>query len=415
MKKILIIIFSILTLSVFAQEKTVSDFKNDFEKIVKSDLTEEKLNKLFQEYPLILTPHSDNTQLFESLKGTDFNNYSMLNFKNENLYKSNIDNLLNSQNSYNRILAYLLIASTNDKSKENTLLGKIKTEKEKGNLIWSGMALLSLKTNHTDELFDFLVKNEDFGDAHMFPMYMQLDKDSIKQTAYRKINLDNNKAKVLAIQSLSKTANNFQTEKIVKDAVATWDINLKGYAIYTVKELQMGNLLELLKPLIENEKTKRISLEALANSPTQKDRKYLISLVDKNKMDEDVLEALFNSKNIDNLKLWLSIIENNPKPENYYFFAFEQPLLASDEILENLQTALKKTKDKDSLGELVRALNGRTDNASIDIMLSLLKHQSSSVRYWTALTLENNPSPTLKTKENQKLIEKGLEDGNNPD
>jgi hypothetical protein len=81
------------------------------------------------------------------LKGTDFNNYSMLNFKNENLYKSNIDNLLNSQNSYNRILAYLLVASTNDKSKENDLLVKIKTEKEKGNLIWSGMALLSLKTN----------------------------------------------------------------------------------------------------------------------------------------------------------------------------------------------------------------------------------------------------------------------------
>ncbi|AOC93940.1 hypothetical protein BB050_00798 [Flavobacterium anhuiense] len=319
MKKILIIIFSIFTLSVFAQEKTVSDFKNDFEKIVKSDLTEEKLNKLFQEYPLILTPHSDNTRLFESLKGTDFNNYSMLNFKNENLYKSNIDNLLNSQNSYNRILAYLLVASTNDKSKENDLLVKIKTEKEKGNLIWSGMALLSLKTNHTDELFDFLVKNENFGDAHMFPMYIQLDKDSIKQTAYRKLNLDNDKAKVLAIQSLSKTSNDLQTEKIVKNAVATWDINLKGYAIYTVKELQMGNLLELLKPLIENDKTKRISLEALANSPTQKDREYLISLVDKTKMDEDILEALFNSKNIDNLKLWLSIIENNTKPENYYF------------------------------------------------------------------------------------------------
>ncbi|AOC93941.1 hypothetical protein BB050_00799 [Flavobacterium anhuiense] len=80
-----------------------------------------------------------------------------------------------------------------------------------------------------------------------------------------------------------------------------------------------------------------------------------------------------------------------------------------------MQTALKNTKDTETLGELVRALNGRTDNTSIDIMLSLLKHQSSSVRYWTALTLENNPSPALKTKENQKLIKKGLEDGNNPD
>ena len=415
MKRIIILIFSITTLSTFAQQKTVSDFKKDFEKIVKTDLTEEQLNKLFQEYPLILTPHSDNTQLFESLKGTDFDEYSMLNFKNENLYKSNIDNLLNSENSYSRILAYLLIASTNDKSKELNLLEKIKTEKDKGNLIWSGMALLSLKTKHTDELFDFLVKNEDFGDAHMLPMYIQLDKDSIQQTAYRRIDSENDKAKVLAVQSLSVTPNNTKTEEIVKNAVANWDINLKGYAIYTVKELQMGNLLQLFKPLIENEKTKRISLEALANSPTKEDQEYLISLLEKNKMDKNILEALYNSKNIENLRLWLSIIGNNPKPKDYYFFVFEQPLLGSDEILESLQTTLKTSTDKDTLGELVRALNGRTDEKSIEIMLNLLKHKSSTVRYWTAHTLENNPSPTLKTKENKKLIEKGLEDGNSSD
>lgn len=413
MKKIIILIFSIITTSVFAQVKTIADFKKDFEKIVNLELTEEQLNRLFQEYPLILTPHSENTQLFESLKGTDFGEYSMLSFKNENIYKSNIDNLLNSENPYNRILAYLLIASTNDKSKELSLLEKIKTEKNKGNLIWSGMALLSLKTKHTDELFDFLVENENFGDAHMLPMHIQLDKDSIQQTAYRKIDSKNDKAKVLAVQSLSVTSNNPKTEEIVKNAVANWDINLKGYALYTIKELQMGNLLDLLKPLIDNEKTRRISLAALANSPTNEDREYLVSLLDISKMDKDILEALYNSKNIENLKLWLSIMEKNPKPKDYYFFVFEQPLLGSDEILESLHTTLENSSDKNTIGELVTALNGRTDEKSIEIMLSLLKHKSPTVRYWTAQTMENNPSPILKTREIKKLIKKGLKDGNN--
>ncbi|MBO6200531.1 MAG: hypothetical protein J6N74_02795, partial [Chryseobacterium sp.] len=304
MKKILILLLFIISLITYSQEKTISDFKKSFEKIAQSNLTEEQLNKLFTDYPLILTPHSDTTQFFQSLKGNDINEYSMLNFKDENLYKLHIDKLLNSENSYNRILGYLLVASTNDKSKENILLGKIKSETNEGNLIWSGMALLSMKTNHTDELFDFLVKNEDFGDAHMLPMYIQLNKDSLQQTAYKKISLDNDKAKVLAVQSLSVTRNNPKTEELVKNAVKNWNINIKGYAIYTLKELQVGNLLETLKPLLNDEKTRKISLEALANSPTKEDNEYLITELNNSKtLDPDILDALYKSKNIENLKL----------------------------------------------------------------------------------------------------------------
>lgn len=414
MRKTLTILLFTISLILHSQEKTISDFKKNFEKTANSNLTEEQLNKLFTDYPLILTPHSDTTQFFQSLKGNDINEYSMLNFKDDNLYKSNIDKLLNSKNSYNRILGYLLVASTNDKSKENILLGKIKSETDEGNLIWSGMALLSMKTKHTDELFDFLVKNEDFGDAHMLPLYIQLDKDSLQQTAYKKIDLANDKAKVLAVQSLSVTGNNPKTEELVKNAVNNWNINLKGYAIYTLKELQVGNLLGTLRPLLNDEKTRKISLEALANSPTKEDNEYLISELNSRKtLDLEILDALYKSKNIQNLKLWLVVIQKTPKPKDYYFFVFEQPLLSSDEILNDLQNALQNTKDKATLSELVRALKGRTDEKSIEIMLGLLKHSSSTVRYWTAETLEGNTSPNLKTKENQKLIKRGLADGNN--
>lgn len=399
----------------FAQDKSVNDFKKEFEKIVNSNLTEEQLNKLFQEYPLILSPHSDTTQLFESVKGTKFEDYSMVNFKNENLYKANIDNFLNSENSYKRILAYLLIASTNDFSKESILLEKIKTETSKGNLIWSGMALLSIKSKNTDEIFDFLIKNENFGDAHMLPMYIRLDKDSLRETAYRKINSDDDKAKVLAVQSLAVTANNSKTELIVKNSVREWDLNLKGYAIYTLKELEIGNLLETLKPLLDNKKTRKISLEALANSPTLEDQQYLKMELNKNNLDEDILDALYKSKNIENLRIWLLELQKKDIPKDYYFSVFDQPIFRQDEILPDLHNALQKINNKDILGELVRALHGKTDKKSIDLMLKLLKNKSSTVRYWTAKTLEDNPSQMLRTKENQKLLKNGLEDGNNPD
>ncbi|MEY8759500.1 HEAT repeat domain-containing protein [Chryseobacterium tongliaoense] len=416
MKKLIAIVFLTTFIFLSAQEKTVKEFRKDFENAVKTDLTEDQLNHLFQNYPLILTPHSDTTQLFSRLEGNTPNDYSMLSFKDDNLYKQNIDKLIGSDNQNKRILAYLLIASTQDQSKEQILLEKIKTENSKGTLLWSGMALLSLKTNHTDELFDFLVKNEDFGDAHMLPMYFKLNKDSLRNTAYKKIVSNDEKSKILAVQMLSMTENNPKTEQLVKDAVKNWDINLKGYAIYTLGELQMSDLLNLVQPFLNDDKTRRISLIALANSPTKADREYLISQVNNNKnFDGDAMNALFNSKNPENLKFWLNIIQEKQKPKDYYFFTYDQPLLASDEMLEPLHAALQNTKDKDVLAELVRALEKRSDDKSVNLMLALLKSPHSTVRYWTAETIKDNPNPALQSKENQKLIKKGLEDGNSVD
>lgn len=416
MKKLVTIIFLTAFTFLSAQEKTIKEFRKDFENAVNTDLTEDQLNNLFRDYPLILSPHSDMTQLFSKLEGSNPDDYSMFSFKDDNLYKQNIDRLIASENKNKRILAYLLIASTQDQSKEQILLEKIKTENDEGNLLWSGMALLSLKTNHTDELFDFLIKNEDFGDAHMLPMYFKLNKDSLRNTAYKKIASNDEKSKILAVQMLSMTENNPKTEQLVKDAVKNWDINLKGYAIYTLGELQMPGLLNLLQPFLNNEKTRRISLRALANSPTKTDREFLISQVSNNKkFNEDVMNALFNSRSPENLKLWLNIIQEKEKPKDYYFFTYDQPLLSSDEMLEPLYAALQNTKDKDVLGELVRALQNRADDKSVSLMLSLLKNPHSTVRYWTAETIKDNPNPVLRSKENQKLIKKGLEDGNSVD
>ena len=94
-----------------------------------------------------------------------------------------------------------------------------------------------------------------------------------------------------------------------------------------------------------------------------------------------------------------------------FFSVFEQPLIQSDNILPELQTALQNIKGPEILGELVRALRGRSDDKSVDIMIQFLSNESSTVRYWTAKTLEDNVSPKAKTPQIKELINKGLKDG----
>ena len=413
MKYLLIISFLLLSLSSFGQEeKLKASFINEFKSLINKNLSERDLNEIFKKYDVILTPHSDITQLTANLKGNKLSVYPLADFKEQRLYLNNINQLLNSQNSNKRILAYLVIAASGDTTKNNILLKKIKTEKAKGNLLWSGMALLYLRCDHTTALFDFLVKNEDFGDAHMLPLYIKLNKDSLQQTAYNRINSENIKAKILAAQVLSVTPLTTQTEELLKQAVKNWSINIKGYAIYSVKELQIGNLLELFKPLLDSSKTRSIALQALANSPTDADRNYIYELVNKQQdtIPKDLLDCLFKSKKEQNVQYWLKLLYTKPISTSYVFFVFEQPLLQNNNTLSYLQDALMSIKSPAIQAELVRALEGRTDDISINIMIGFLNSSDSTVRYWTARALKNNLSEKVKASNVQTLIDKNLKE-----
>lgn len=307
--------------------QSLEDFKTDFKKALDDNFSEKELNNMFRIHSNFLTPHSDVTQLMSSIKGEQIDPYPLTQFKNDPLYTDNIEKLITSQNKNQRILAYLVIAGAGDKSFENTLLKKIKKETDKGCLLWSGMALLYLNTSHTTPLFDFLVENETFGDAHMLPLYMRLNKDSLQQTAYLKINSDKPIAKILAVQLLAFTPVSPKSEALIKTAVKEWDFNTKGYAIFSLKELQIGNLLELLKPLLDSSKTRTISLEALANSPTETDKQYLIELVNKqDSVPEELLDCFYQSKNIDNLKILVETIVYQTNPRRLLFCSFQTTL-----------------------------------------------------------------------------------------
>lgn len=396
-KYILILVTFLISIVTFGQN--IDDFKRDFIKATETEFGESELNEMFRTYSNLLTPHSDITQLTASLKNERIVQYPLSELKKTDDYKNNIPTLLNSDNPNQRLLSYLVIAGAGDKNFEKVLLKKLKTEKTKGNLIWSGMALMYLQTNHTTPLFDFLIENENFGDSHMIPMYFQLNKDSLQNTAYNRINSTNLKAKVLSAQLLSKTGKNEKTEKLLLDAVKNWDYNIKGYAIYSVKELEMGNLKETFIPLLDSTQTRSIAIEALANSPTKEDVDYLKQLANSQEtVDKDVLNGFLESKNPESVKYWLELVSNREIPEKYYFNTLRKPLLFSDELLNDVQTTLKTTKHLTIQKELIRVLENREDSVSEEIFLNYMDNEDSSVRYWTVDALKNTKSKKVIAK-----------------
>lgn len=387
MKKIILsmILTTFFSIALFGQN--IEDFEKDFINATKTEFTEADLDKMYESYSVFLEPYYDMMELMEN--DEQIVEYPLSKFKETASYKNNINILFNSKNDNQRLLSYLVIAGAGDKKFEKKLLERLKTEKSEGNVIWAGMTLMLLKSKQTTALFDFLVEYEDFGDAHMLPLFIQLDKESLQKTAYDRINSKNVKAKILAAQILSVTGNNKKTEKLLRDAVKNWDYSIKGYAIYSIKELRIGNLKNDFIPLLDNPQTRSIAIQALANSPTKEDVDFVNQLLDnKGPVSEELLDGYYESKNIENIKVWLHLVSTREIPENYFFSVNEQPLLFSDELLKDVQKALKTTKHIQIQKYLISVLKGRNDQKSMDIIFTYLDSKDSSVRYWTVDALK---------------------------
>lgn len=387
MKKIILLMILTTFFSIALFGQNIEDFEKDFINATKTEFTEADLDKMYESYSVFLEPYYDMMELMEN--DEQIVEYPLSKFKETASYKNNINILFNSKNDNQRLLSYLVIAGAGDKKFEKKLLERLKTEKSEGNVIWAGMTLMLLKSKQTTALFDFLVEYEDFGDAHMLPLFIQLDKESLQKTAYDRINSKNVKAKILAAQILSITGKNNKTEKLLRDAVKNWDYSIKGYAIYSIKELRIGNLKNDFIPLLDNPQTRSIAIQALANSPTKEDVDFVNQLLDnKGPVSEELLDGYYESKNIENVKLWLHLVSTREIPENYFFSVNEQPLLFSDELLKDVQKALKTTKHIQIQKYLISVLKGRNDQESMDIIFTYLDSKDSSVRYWTVYALK---------------------------
>jgi hypothetical protein len=379
--RLLILSFSLLYFQLsFSQIKSIpAFFKKDLQQLVSTKLSEERLNVFIRKYDSVFNPRPWVTV-----------SHSLVSFKKDPWYIDNIDNLFESKNIFQRRLARALIRATGDLSNEPALLRDLQSS-NKGDAMESGITLLEMGSDHTTVLFDFLVSHEDFHDAHFVPLFMALRKDSLEQTAYRRIRSENMKAKILAVQIFIVTGWNPRTDSLIRQAIVSWPIELKGWAIYPASVLGCDKLLPVLKPLIDSSLTRHVALQALANSPTRADQAFLRDLAaSSDTLTYELLNAFYKSSRMENIQYWIGLLQDKRVGSGYVFFVMDQPKLSNDSLLAPIHKALHNIKQPQILGELLRALRGRKDKQSLDLLIGFLDHANSAVRHWAAQTLEGN-------------------------
>ena len=110
---------------------------------------------------------------------------------------------------------------------------------------------------------------------------------------------------------------------------------------------------------------------------------------------KDILEAYFNSTSHDSIRKWLEIVRNHEIDSNYVLFVFQQPLLTSDSMLNEVRNTIRNSKNRAIRHELPRALEGRKDDESVNLLIQLLSDSDPTTRYWAGHSLKGNKSPQL--------------------
>ncbi|HNX60678.1 MAG TPA: hypothetical protein PKK43_16360, partial [Spirochaetota bacterium] len=132
------------------------------------------------------------------------------------------------------------------------------------------------------------------------------------------------------------------------------------------------------------------------NSPSPADRDFILSLIPaQNKVPRDILAILVNSTNKILLEQWLKLIRTDRIPDDYSPSVDLDSYLLSKEMRTSLLQAVPNIRNTEILSDLVNKLRGEKYYNTEDVLISLLKHDNSSVRYWAASSLKGGSSAIL--------------------
>jgi len=329
-------------------------------------------------------------QLLSPQKYASMQRYPIAELRNRVGFKELIQRLLDSKCEYNRSLGAISIALAGDTSFNGRLLSALKTEPVKGCRFFAGMALMYLNDNHTTELFDFIVRDEEFGDPHIIPVYVNLEKNALKNTAYQRIDSTDPKARVLAVTVLSRTGADARTESALRKAIRDWPPQQCGYAISATRDLSIGGLKSVLEPKLKVPVLRGISLKALANSPSPEDREVVYGLIpQEGNVPDDVSSALMRSNQAECARKWLVLVRQgrvvSPRMSGFMLSmsgvangALGSAALTSD-VLAAINEIKNRPSNRSELLVMIEALAGHKDAASISTLKSLSASSDSEV------------------------------------
>lgn len=311
--------------------------------------------------------------------------------KSEPAYNTTLERLLASPELSQRLLAFMVVAAASDRTHLDGLWREVREHRQ--GEAWAGYSLLLLKDEHTEELFDLVVRCDEPEDPHLFAQFLQLDGDSRRACALHKLNSEDPLVRRLAVASLYDTDLTPESERAIRQAIRTWPPPERGYAIQRARDFGFSNLKALLEPSMKLELLRGISLAALANSPSLEDQAWLESFIPPTgEIPDEVLDAMLESKRPETVLGWLELVRTRTLGRR---LVRDQPSLRSDALLSAVQQTLDETPNRWVLEELAQALAGRQDERSVQLLVGLLEDQDSNVRYTAAGSLKGCRDPRL--------------------
>ncbi len=384
----------VLSYGCFAQQ--AAEFEKDFEILAATKFDTAGVNRISQKYFSLLTPFNQVNQLGMSIKGEQWVKFPLERFRQKAIYKKEIAGLINSPAPESRLLGYLTSVAAGDTSQRKLLMRRLQSEESPACSLWLGMGLMHLGWANTSQLFKWMVKNNSEAGGLLFPMFMSLPVDSLRETAYQFSDSDDWNERICAIQTFIRTGYTVRTDSILRRAIVAWPFSAKGYAIVPAQSVRMTNLRSVLEPLLDSTATRRVALAALSDSPTDADRELVRDLSNK-VVDADILDACKSSRYSEMITHWLTLLNSDKLPENYFFSVHEDTLLRSDELLPFVQEAVRTDIQPRALASLLPVLRGRTDTVSQEILMRLITNDDVSVRDNAGEALLGTCPPNLRT------------------
>jgi hypothetical protein len=97
-----------------ASRPTYEGYVAELQKAGSSSMTEERLNEIFSKYSEFIMPEVDTKKLMAELSGQQTTYFPLQKLVNEPFYKATIKKLVESSNVFDRLFAYVTLASAGD-------------------------------------------------------------------------------------------------------------------------------------------------------------------------------------------------------------------------------------------------------------------------------------------------------------
>ncbi len=390
----LIISFLYLCLSSAAFGQDTAAFKKDLRHLKNTDYAD--IDIFINEYTDILFPHDttyDNDIPFVRNQLT----FPLEGFAQEPLYQQAVRSLLADTAHKKQRLAGTLIYASRDVSH----IQEIKKRMMRNDYRYFIFAYFhSVLAPHDVESIWAYVNHHRENEEFMFYAHYLIPSLGLTTEVFDKFSTENlyhtdSLRQLLAIEFLKYTPLTPKKEKLIRDAVDSFDLSKKEAAIKLLATFQIADVLELLEPYIANENLTSACYRALSASPTPRDGQFLLDVcLGQDSLQRDTYHYLIASPQPENVHHALDLLLEKPVASSFHLFANPKTLLYGDEFLDKIHQVVLSCNDQVKQW-FIPFLAHRYDAASTQILLDCLAHENSGIRHEAALALKTNPSETL--------------------